>query len=135
MREAIAMNSIRNTLIDLLPREEGRQLELLGRPVDLQAGEVLQDRHAPTRHVYFPTGALVCLFATLRQHPDVEVAMVGHEGMVGIEVALGSHGAPLMAVVQEGGTALRVDAEDLVAHLEVSVATQDAMHRYIHTKL
>jgi CRP-like cAMP-binding protein len=135
MREAIAMNSVRNTLIDLLPREEGQQLEALGRLVDLQAGELLQDRDAPTRHVYFPTGALVCLFATLHQDPDVEVAMVGHEGMVGIEVALGSHAAPLMAVVQEAGTALRVDAEDFVAHMEASPATQESMHRYVHTML
>jgi CRP-like cAMP-binding protein len=129
------MNSPHNSFIELLPREEGRQLESLCRLVELQSGEVLQAIDAPTRHVYFPAGALVCLFATLEHEPVVEVAMVGHEGLVGIELGLESHSCPLMAVVQEGGNALRVDAEDFGERFEHSPALRAAMCRLVHVTL
>ena len=69
------------------------------------AGELLQEADSPTRHVYFPVDALICLFATCERKPCAEVAMVGREGIVGIELALGIASAPLPAIVQEGGTA------------------------------
>ena len=130
------LSAARNTLIGLLPREDGRELESLCRPVLLQAGEVLQEADAPTRHVYFPTDALVSLFATTLEHESgVEVAMVGHEGLVGIQLALGARSAPLMAVVQEGGTALRVDAEDFCDRFDASPALQAAVHRHAQVTL
>ena len=119
----------RNTLIGLLPREEGRELESLCRSVLLQPGEILQEADAPTHHVYFPTDALVGLFVTLEHRPTVQVAMVGHEGLVGIQLALGARSAPLMALVQEGGTALRADAEDFCDLFGASLALQAAVHR------
>jgi CRP-like cAMP-binding protein len=129
------MTGPHNSFIELLPREEARQLESVCRRVELQSGEVLQDIDAPTRHVYFPAGALVCLFATLRHEPVVEVAMVGHEGLVGMELGLGSRSCPLMAVVQEGGTALRADAEDFNHQFDHSTALRAAMDRLVHVTL
>jgi len=124
-----AAATARNALIGLLPREQGRELEALCRPVLLQAGEVLQEADAPTRHVYFPTGAVIGLFATLEREPSVEVALVGHEGLVGVQVALGVHSAPLTALVQEGGTALRLDAEDFRERLVASPPLRAAVLR------
>jgi len=129
MPTSTVANVARNTLIGLLPREGGRELESLCRPVELQAGEILQEADAPTRHVYFPTDALVSLFVSLEQRPTVEVAKVGHEGLVGIQLALGARSAPLMALVQEGGTALRADAEDFCDLFDASPAVQAAVHR------
>lgn len=129
------MTPLRNTLIDLLPREEGRLLEAMCRPVELELGELLQQSDAPTRHVYFPAGALVSLFATCQHDPCVEVAMVGHEGMVGVQLALGTAIAPLTAIVQEGGTALRADAEDFEAEVDRSPALQAAVNRLAHVTL
>ena len=129
MPPATVATVVRNTLIGLLPREESRALESLCRPVELQPGEILQEVDAPTRHVYFPTDALVSLFVTLEHRPTVQVAMVGHEGLVGIQLALGARSAPLMAVVQEGGTALRADAEDFCDRFDASLALQAAVHR------
>ncbi len=135
MPTATVANGVRNTLIGLLPREEGRELESLCRPVLLQAGEILQEVDAPTRHVYFPTDALVSLFVTLDHRPTVQVSMVGHEGLVGIQLALGARSAPLMAVVQEGGTALRADAEDFCDRFDAGLALQAAVHRHAQITL
>lgn len=129
------MAPLRNTLIDLLPREDGRLLESICRPVELQVGEILQQADAPTRHVYFPTGALVSLFATCDQEPCVEVAMVGQEGMVGVQLALGGLDAPLMAIVQEGGAALRADQRDFEAALAGSDALRASTNRLTHVTL
>ncbi|TFZ00698.1 Crp/Fnr family transcriptional regulator [Ramlibacter henchirensis] len=129
------MVSPHNTFIDLLPREEARLLESMCRPVELELGELLQEADAPTRHVYFPVDALVCLFATCEREPCAEVAMVGHEGMVGIQLALGIASAPLTAIVQEGGTALRADAEDFDAEILRNAELRAAVNRFVHVTL
>lgn len=129
------MTAARNTLLDLLPRPQGRLLESMCRSVDLQAGEMLQEVDAPTRHVYFPTGALVCLYAACERGAGVEVAMVGHEGLVGIEAALGMPRAPLTAIVQEGGASLCANAQDFEAAVGRSPPLRKAVDRFAHLTL
>jgi CRP-like cAMP-binding protein len=129
------MAPVRNTLIELLPREDRRIVESICRPVEVQLGEILQQADAPTRQVYFPTGALVSLFATCGAQPCVEVAMVGHEGMVGVQLAVGGEDAPLTAIVQEGGTALRADARDFEDAVAASDALRAGAARLMHVTL
>ena len=58
--------------------------------------------------------------------------MVGQEGMVGIQLALGGLDAPLMAIVQEGGAALRADEQDFEAALAGSGALRASTSRLAH---
>ena len=86
-----------NHLIELLPRSA--RLHLLARcePVELVLSQTLCEPGATTRHAYFPTQGFVSLVAASEGHAELEVGMVGHEGMLGAQLALGVATTPLRA--------------------------------------
>jgi CRP-like cAMP-binding protein len=82
--------------------------------------------------VYFPTGGFISLVTLVADHPGVEVGMVGREGMVGVQLALGVVASPLTALVQCSGTALRVGTKAFRAELDRSAALRRYLHRYLY---
>ncbi|MES2398447.1 MAG: Crp/Fnr family transcriptional regulator [Pseudomonadota bacterium] len=126
------MTSAENHLIALLPRKDRTRLLALCEPVDLVLAEVLSDPGEPTRYVYFPTHGFISLIAVVKGSPGVEVGMVGREGMLGVQLALGVTAAPLHALVQGAGTAWRIGTRAFKKELAVSPALQTGLHRYLY---
>lgn len=123
---------VANTLLAALPR--GKYLRLLAglEPVTLSFGKVLYDPGDPIRHVYFPNDSLVSLLTLADGHLPLEVGLVGHEGMVGIPLALGIDVSPVRALVQGAGTAMRMSAARFRKELRQSLPLQRKLHRYTH---
>ena len=90
------------TLTQILPALE---------PARLDMKEVLAAPNVPIRAVYFPLAGLVSLINTLADGTIVEVATIGHEGLVGLPLFLRAASMPLTAIVQVPGEALCMDAE------------------------
>jgi CRP-like cAMP-binding protein len=82
--------------------------------------------------VYFPTQGFISLIALVKGSPGVEVGMVGREGMLGVQLALGVATAPLHALVQGEGAALRMASRAFKAQLAASPALQSALNRYVY---
>ena len=126
------MAHVANHLIELLPRAERVRFLAHCEPVQLVLSEVLQEPGTPTRHAYFPTSGFISMVAMSEGHPGVEVGMVGREGMVGANLALGVATANLRALVQGAGSALRIGAASLKRELAQSPSLQSALNRYLH---
>ena len=126
------MAAVENHLIELLPRTDRRRLLALCEPVELQLAEVLCEPGALLRHVVFPIGGFVSLVALVDGSPGLEVGMVGREGMLGTQLALGIAAAPWRAVVQGEGTAWRIGAAAFRVELARSPALKRGLDRYIH---
>jgi CRP-like cAMP-binding protein len=124
-----------NRLLAALPADEYRDLLAGLEPVELACGEVLHEPGHLIRHVYFPLDGLVSLLTTVEGHRALEVGLVGCEGMVGISLALGVDVSSLRAVVQGGGTALRMTAARFRRELCASLALQDAVYRFADATL
>jgi len=124
--------AVENHLIELLPRTDRRRLLALCEPVELQLAEVLCEPGALLRHVVFPIGGFVSLVALVEGSPGLEVGMVGREGMLGTQLALGVAAAPWRAVVQGEGTAWRIGAAAFRVELARSPALKRGLDRYIH---
>ena len=124
--------AVENHLIELLPRQDRLRLLALCETVDLDLSAILGEPGTPTRHVYFPTEGFVSLIALTNASPGVEVGMVGREGMVGVQLALGVTIAPLRTLVQGQGTARRVKATAFRAELARSEALQRGLDRYLY---
>jgi CRP-like cAMP-binding protein len=121
-----------NHLIQLQPRAARLRLLALCEPVPLVLSEVLCEPNKPPRFVYFPTEGFISLVALIEGTPGVEVGMVGRDGMLGAHLALGVLPAPLHAVVQGPGTALRIGIAAFRTELAASPVLQRTLNRYLY---
>ena len=126
------MATVENHLIDRLPRRDRVRLLSRCEPVPLRMGEVLYEVGHTTRFVYFPIEGFVSLLAMSDGKPALEVGMVGCEGMIGAQVALGLATSPLHALVQGRGTAWRISMPAFRAELARSAALQRRLNRYMY---
>lgn len=121
-----------NHLIALLPRRDRVSLLAACESVQLELGSVLCEPGEPTRHVYFPNDCFISLVTAAQGEPGLEVGMVGREGMLGAQLALGVSAIPLHALVQGAGTARRVAAVPFRRELSGSKALQLSLTRYVY---
>jgi CRP-like cAMP-binding protein len=126
---------IENRLLAALPRKDYLGLLAGLEPVTLTFGEILYEPGKPIQHVYFPTNSLVSLLTLADGHLALEVGMVGHEGMLGIPVALGMNDSPARALVQGTGTASRMTSRRFRAEFRRSVPLQRVVNLYIHERM
>jgi CRP-like cAMP-binding protein len=124
--------SEQNHLIELLPRPDRLRLIAVCEPVQLVLSDVLCEPGTPTQHVYFPTDGFISLVALIEGSPGVEVGLVGREGMLGVQLALGVPTTPLHALVQGSGAAWRVGAKAFRQQLARSTALQRGIDRYLY---
>jgi CRP-like cAMP-binding protein len=122
-------------LIELLPRNARLRLLAICEPVELVMAEVLGEVGIPTRYVYFPTESFISLVTTINGRPVLEVGMIGREGMLGTQLALGVSAAPLHALVQGSGAAWRIGAVAFRRELAHSSALRRGLNRYVYVML
>jgi CRP-like cAMP-binding protein len=123
-----------NSVLDALPRAEYRRLLPHLELVALPFGKVVAEVGERVTHAYFPTTAILSLVTMLEGHPAGEVAVVGHNGMLGISLLLEGEGAmqPLRsAFVQRPGHAYRLPAVVLVKELSGSEEFRQLLLRYL----
>jgi CRP-like cAMP-binding protein len=121
-----------NRLIALLPRRDRLSLLAACETVQLDLGTMLCEPGQATRHVYFPTDCFISLVSAIEGEPGLEVGMVGREGMLGAQLALGVSAIPLHALVQGAGTARRIAAAQFRRELAGSKALQLSLNRYVY---
>lgn len=101
----------RNGLLETLSAEECDRLRDSLHEVDLPAGKVLYEAHAPHPYMYFLRTAVVSIMHTSENGNSTEIALVGREGLVGTGVLAGCQGTPTSAVVRRAGEALALKPE------------------------
>jgi hypothetical protein len=100
-----------NHLIAALPAAELQRWRPLLEPIDLPLGAVLHESESRLSHVYFPTTAIVSLLYVLANGASAEIAVVGHEGIVGVSLFMGGESTTTRAVVQSAGKAYRLKSQ------------------------
>ena len=121
-----------NRLIESLPRRECNRILERSEPVDLVVGAVLCEPEQPFRHIYFPLVGFISLVMRVGAHEPLEIGLIGSEGMLGATLALGIGTAPLRAVVQGAGSALRMSVAQFRRELHDSVSLPRTLNRYLY---
>ena len=126
------MPDAQNHLIERLPRKDRLRLLSLCEPIDLVFAEVLCEPGERTRYVYFPVDGFISLLTQIDGKAALEVGMVGREGMLGIQLAMGVSTTPLHALVQGAGSAWRIGAGVFKRELVQSGALRNGLSRYAY---
>lgn len=101
-----------NYILAALPRAAYRGMLARLERVPFDLGKVLYEAGTSPKHVYFPNDSMVSLIGMTQERNPLEVGLVGREGMVGCNLALGVALSPTGALVQGAGSAMRMRAAD-----------------------
>ena len=124
-----------NRLVESLPAETRNRILKICAPVQLEFGAVLCEANEPLRHVFFPLTAFISLVAIVKDHPPLEIGLIGNEGLLGATLALDVKSARLRGIVQGPGTALRMTAAQLSQLLRENRALRRLINRYLYVLL
>lgn len=94
---------MKNRLLTQLSQDDFQQLAPFLKSTAFTQHTILFEAEEETKHVYFPTGAVVSLVVTLESGDMVEAAMVGSDGVVGVSAALDGKISLNRGIVQLGG--------------------------------
>jgi CRP-like cAMP-binding protein len=87
------------------------------------------------RHAYLPIDSIVSLLYVTENGGSAEIAVVGNEGLVGVELFMGGESTPSRAIVQSGGSAYRLSAEILKAEFHLHTDLLKLILRYTQSLL
>jgi CRP-like cAMP-binding protein len=127
----VASNHLLSSLIGAGFEHLRAHLELVPLPV----GKVIYESGAGMRHVYFPTTAIVSMLYIMNDGTSDEIATVGSEGFIGIQLFLGCETIPSRALARSAGHAFRLDANLLQREFGQSSALQHLLLRYMQSLL
>jgi CRP-like cAMP-binding protein len=121
-----------NYLLAALPRNDFDRLLTQCEEVELFFSEVLYYSGEFIPHIYFPIGSFISLVTSVDQNANLEMGLVGNEGMLGVTTILGVEIAPFQALVQGAGLALRIPVQSFLLELKQSAALQQALNHYLY---
>ena len=124
-----------NALIQLLPPPQRKHLIAQCEPIELVLSQVLCEPGQVLAHAYFPLEGFVSLVVRVDTHPGLEVGMIGREGMLGSELALGMDSTPWRALSQGAGSCLRLEADSFRQLVQASPELQRVCHNYLLVRL
>jgi CRP-like cAMP-binding protein len=130
-----ADSPVRNDILRALLGSEYKHLSPRLEHVELKVGEVILQADQSIEYVYFPESAVAAMVDTVEDGGTVEVGVVGHEGMVGINIFLGCMVTPDKAIVQISGGAMRMKTKDLRKELRFGSPLQRLLLRYTQALL
>lgn len=119
-----------NQLLAVLPSVEWARIEPYLVEVDLPLGEVIYESGGHLEHVYFPTTSIISLLYVMEDGASAEIAIVGHEGIVGVSLFMGGETTPSRAIVQSAGLAWRLNARMLKDEFNRGGPMQRLLLRY-----
>jgi CRP-like cAMP-binding protein len=121
----------RNALIASIEPDVWAEYEGHFTSVDLAKGATLQQPGEEVEQVQFPTTAVIVLGIETVAGESVNVALLGHEGAVGVFEACGSRMIYSLATVQFGGILFQTPAATYRALYDSSTSLRTAIHKYV----
>jgi CRP-like cAMP-binding protein len=123
-----------NRLLEMLPRNERERLISGCEPMQLNFSEKISTPGAAIDHVHFPTGGFISVLTAVPEGGQLEVALVGNEGMIGIPIVMGVGVSHEHAQVQGAGPALRMSAPRFRRELKASPVLRRTLGNYLYAR-
>ena len=127
---ATPADPLRNELLAALAPDDWQRLQPLLEWIDMPLGQVMYESGRTISHVYFPVTSIVSLLYVMENGASAEIAVVGHEGVVGISLFMGGGSTPSRAVVQSAGEGWRMRGQVIKDEFNRAGPVMHLMLRY-----
>ena len=124
-----------NLLLDALSPQDIALLRPSLEAVDLPFRHVMEDTNKAIEHVYFMEAGVASMVASAHRDGEIEVGLIGAEGMSGIAVLMGKDRSPNKTWVQIAGCGHRISADEFRRAIDTSRTLQRALLKYAHSFL
>ena len=123
-----------NLLLRTLPPESLDSLARHATVVEMKESEVVFEADSGN-DVFFPIGSVVSLLHEFDDGTEIEISMVGSEGLAGVNIFLGVSHSPYRGLVQGRGFAVCVPAAEFAALSSSDPSLRNLLQRYAHVML
>jgi CRP-like cAMP-binding protein len=123
----MSTRDFRNSLLTMLPLPELERLQPFLEFVRLDLRQVIERPGRNIKHVYFPEAGLLSVVARAAPRHQIEVGLIGYEGMTGFGLLLDDEFSVNEIIVQSPGAGWCVPAEVL----RQSIRASNALHRHL----
>lgn len=124
-----------NHLLGALPGKEWQAISPHLELIRMLPGQLVSDVGQCIHHIYFPTTAVVSMLVQLEDGASMEVAMIGHEGLIGIPVLTGGGSMPYRVEVRSAGLGYQLPADTFRQAFIQSAAIRRVSLLYLHAVL
>lgn len=121
-----------NRLLARLQREDYDALMLEAKIVPLKFRKLLVRQDERVDAVYFPLTAMVSLLVTTDGQPQMEMATIGKEGVVGASELIQTQGAMGLNLIQIPGVAVRIDANAFRKLISDRPLVERLIHQHLY---
>lgn len=122
-----------NRVLAALPREIFRLLERDLKLVSLERGVICHSPGDPINQIYFPASGMISLVVATSHGDTIETSMIGREGALGLQSALGKRQSFVRAVVQIRGEFSIIPSLQFEQVVNGSPTVRDLVVGYIET--
>jgi CRP-like cAMP-binding protein len=124
-----------NHLIKLLPKRAQEQFLSKAMLTELNLSQVMCTADRRIEFIYFPVDGFISITQCIDEHPPIEVGMVGREGVLGAESALGLENNPFGALVQGSGSAWKIKTKDFLSEIKNSPELNGLIKKYLAVRV
>ena len=120
-----------NLLLASLSSSDRGLLQAHLQPVTLALRQVLEKPDKRVHAVYFPEAGFASVVAVQTDDTQVEVGLIGREGMTGLTIVLGNHRAPHATYMQAAGKGQCIKAVELRKAMQASPSLRGVLLKYV----
>ncbi|WP_036481663.1 Crp/Fnr family transcriptional regulator [Myxosarcina sp. GI1] len=124
-----------NRLLAALTSETYQKLVPYLQSVELPQHKILYHAGESYDYAYFPSHAIVSTVAIMENGSTTEIGVIGNEGMVGLPIILNTTYTNSTAIVQVGGTGVRIAAYRLQEEMEHNRELKQALMSYVQARI
>ena len=99
--------------------------------VTLELRRTLEQPNKSIEAVYFPETGFASVVAIQRSGKEVEVGLIGREGMTGLPIVLGNHRSPHAVYIQASGRGHCIAASELRQAIKASGSLRDFLLKFV----
>ena len=120
----------RNQLLSALSSANVDLLQPHLKLVTMETRKNLEEPNKPIKHVYFMEDGFASVVAT-SDRVNVEVGLIGREGMSGLTIVLGNHRTPHSTYIQAAGHAQRISVPHLRTAMQASTSMRGLFMKFV----